>query len=166
MNTLVGDLLELARPSELSREPTQLAPLLQEVAQALGADPRSQAVRVEVSAEEGLPPAQVDPRRLRQVLLSLAQNGAQAMQGRGTLQLRARREGEQLRLEVADQGPGIPPDVQARLFQPSLAAMPSGAGLGLALVQRVVRQHGGTLALTSEPGRGTTFVIELPLQAR
>lgn len=164
MNALVTDLLEFARPAELAREPVSVEALLQEIAQALHADLALQAVQVEVQCEPALPLLQADPRRLRQALLNLAQNGAQAMRGTGRLRLHARRGATGLRVEVADDGPGIPPEIQARLFQPFFTTKPTGTGLGLALVQRVVRQHGGQLGLVSEPGRGTTFVLELPAE--
>ncbi|HET6404728.1 MAG TPA: ATP-binding protein [Candidatus Thermoplasmatota archaeon] len=109
------------------------------------------------------PPVHVDERRVQQVVLNLLQNGAEAMQGRGELHVatEATPEGG-ARLRVRDQGPGIPPDLVDRIFQPFYTTKETGTGLGLAITSRIVEEHDGRIAVRSEPGRGAEFVVELP----
>ena len=84
-----------------------------------------------------------------------------------TLGTRHDRERGHIRLEVGDTGPGIPREIQARIFEPFFTTKPSGegTGLGLSLCQSIIKEHGGTLTVESEPGRGATFRIELPVVA-
>jgi len=88
-----------------------------------------------------------------------------AMAQGGVLTLRTRREGESAILGVADSGTGLTPEECERLFTPYYTTKTHGSGLGLAIVQSVISDHGGRISVRSETGRGTTFVIELPLHA-
>jgi CheY-like chemotaxis protein len=103
------------------------------------------------------------------VLVNLLTNAHHAMRKREgtkriTVRTRADARGGQIRLEVADTGPGIPPEIQEKVFEPFFTTKPAGegTGLGLSLCRNIIGQHSGTLTLTSTPGRGTTFLIELP----
>lgn len=123
---------------------------------------------VKVETEAGLPHVQGDARQLQQVLLNLLQNAQQAMRESGvgtTMRVRTAFGGlGRVRLEVSDDGPGIPEALQARIFDPFFTTKPAGqgTGLGLAIVSGFVRQHGGTISVHSPPGGGTRFVVELP----
>jgi two-component system NtrC family sensor kinase len=108
-----------------------------------------------------------DPRALNQVFLNLLRNAAEALEGRGgTIWVCARGEGDEVRLEVRDDGPGIPPEEMAHIFEPFHTTKPAGAGtgLGLSISQRIVADHGGSLEAHSTPGAGASFVIRLPLR--
>jgi signal transduction histidine kinase len=112
----------------------------------------------------GVPPIECLGSQLNQVFMNLLLNAAQAIEGRGTITLRTRADAETVRIEVADTGRGIPPEVRARIFDPFFTTKPvgKGTGLGLSLVYAIVRRHGGKIEVDSEPGRGTCFRIELP----
>ena len=117
---------------------------------------------------EGLPPVRGGPRRLEQVFVNLLLNAAQSFdpaQSAAVVRVRARAEGQGVTVEVTDNGPGIAPQIQARIFEPFFTTKPtgSGTGLGLAISQSIVADAGGELSVESEPGRGTTFRVALPV---
>jgi two-component system sensor histidine kinase FlrB len=96
-------------------------------------------------------------------LLNLAMNAMQACGPGGRLELRARRRADELQLVFSDNGPGVAPPAATRLFEPFFTTRSDGNGLGLAVVQAVVRAHHGDIELQSQPGEGARFVIRLPL---
>ncbi|HOS94208.1 MAG TPA: HAMP domain-containing sensor histidine kinase, partial [Armatimonadota bacterium] len=103
--------------------------------------------------------------RLRQVFLNLIRNAGQALQGRpdGRIIVRVRQEDQQVIIEVADNGPGVPAEIQERIWEPFYTTRGAeGTGLGLDICRQIVAQHRGTIGLESEPGRGATFTVRLP----
>jgi signal transduction histidine kinase len=88
-----------------------------------------------------------------------------AMPGGGSLTLATRQNDDSVTVEISDSGSGLTPEECERLFTPYYTSKPHGTGLGLAIVQSIISDHGGKIAVRSEPGRGTTFVIELPSNA-
>lgn len=161
MNQLVEELLHFGRPSAPTFEPRCLWALVEEVKEAVSAH-ASPEVEVAVELQGEMPRIAFDARLIRQALLNLALNGAQAMPDGGRLTLRLRESAQGASLEVEDQGTGITPEVRARMFEPFFTTRPTGTGLGLALVQHAVLQHQGRIDVHSAPGEGTTFRIELP----
>jgi signal transduction histidine kinase len=118
--------------------------------------------------DRSLPPVPARPAELNQVWTNLIDNAAAAMGGRGRLVLRTRRDGDDAVVEVADEGPGIAPEVFARMWEPFFTTKPvgTGSGLGLDNVRRIVdRRHGGTVEADTGP-EGTTFRVRLPLSRR
>jgi two-component system NtrC family sensor kinase len=113
-----------------------------------------------------LPPVRCYAGQLNQVFMNLLMNACDALEGRGTIQIRTRARPGGVRLEFRDDGPGIPPEDQARIFEPFFTTKPvgKGTGLGLSISYGIVERHGGRMLLGSAPGEGTTFVIELPLE--
>ncbi len=116
----------------------------------------------ELAADEPL--GLVDAGQIRQCLINLVRNASEAVaaKGGGTVTLRTRRDGDHVAIEVEDDGIGIAPDMLPRLFDPFFSTKDSGSGLGLALTQQIVRDHGGDLAVTSTLGKGTTFTLRVP----
>jgi signal transduction histidine kinase len=112
----------------------------------------------------------VDPNKFKQVLLNLAQNGAEAIDGRGTVTLRSRFDRRVLQgrlrpvviIEVADTGCGMPAEIQKRLFDPFFTTKEEGTGLGLPIAARIIEKHGGAIEYQTAPEQGTTFSIVLP----
>ncbi len=104
--------------------------------------------------------------QLNQVFMNLLMNACDAMEGRGKITVRTRREEEGVRLEFSDDGPGMPEEVQQRIFEPFFTTKPvgQGTGLGLSLSHGIIERHGGSMTLESVPGEGTTFILHLPLE--
>ena len=133
---------------------------------------RQLSVRVQTEVEAGTPPVQCDRTMVEQVLLNLARNGMQAMDSPQIPQrslvirvraLQANGSGKKrVEFSVADQGEGIPPEVQQQLFKPFFTTKPEGMGLGLSLCRTVVEQHGGALEFAANAPRGTVFTFALP----
>jgi signal transduction histidine kinase len=113
-----------------------------------------------------LPQVECLPSQINQVFMNLLVNAAHAMpEGRrGTITVRTAAADDQVRIEVADTGSGIPPDILKRIFDPFFTTKPvgKGTGLGLSLSYSIVQKHGGRIEVESEPGRGTTFRVILP----
>ena len=111
-----------------------------------------------------LPQVSVDPEQIRQVLHNLIDNAVEAMGQRGAIDIETHHlpARDLVRIVVADDGPGIPPDERDKLFLPHYSTKQRGSGFGLAVVGRIVDEHGGSVTVTDNVPRGTRFVIELP----
>jgi len=116
----------------------------------------------ELHLEENLPVIRADATLLHRAIENLVLNAMDAMPQGGELTLRTRDEDGKVLIEIADTGSGLTREECERIFTPYYTSKQHGTGLGLAIVQSVVSDHGGRIRVQSEPGRGTTFVIELP----
>lgn len=173
VNLLVSRFLDFARPIRLERQEVALAPLLDRaLADAQERWPRSR-VRVEreyaVDDATALPKLELDATLCERAFANLAANAFEAMDGTAgepTLRVRAeaKREAGQegVVVEFRDTGPGVPEELREEIFNPFFTTKPSGVGLGLAIVSKIVDQHGGQLRLRSAPGEGAVFEVFLP----
>jgi len=170
---IVRNFLALARSRPPERGDVRLDKVVREAVELLSYELRTSDVEVTFDLAEDLPTLWADSHQLHQVLVNLVANAHQAMRRgssprRITLRTRLDRERERVRLEVADTGPGILPDIRTKIFEPFFTTKPpgEGTGLGLSLCHGIIEEHGGTITVESEPGRGATFRIELPVLAR
>lgn len=164
--------LLFARPSEPEFAPVDAGSLLQEVADLLGADLARRAISL---VRDAGPEVVVrgDRQQLLQVLINLTQNAAESIDRNGTITWRARmrvarRERRLVHLvtmEITDTGPGIPPEVRERLFDPFYSTKAGGTGLGLSIAERIVSKHGGVLEYQTSSQGGAMFLVTLPAEA-
>lgn len=144
----------------LRREPARLEAAVDDVLDLMRRRLEHLGVRVE-KRYEPVPPVPVDVARFKRCVMNLVLNGAQAMPNGGVLAVGLRARNGRVRLEVTDEGGGVPPEVRDRIFEPFVTTKQDGVGLGLALTRRIVEDHGGAIGFEPAP-RGTTFWIELP----
>ncbi len=170
MSRLIQDLLDVAAldSGRLRMEPFALRPdaVLREAEAAVAAQANAAGVRLEVEAAPGLSAVHGDPDRVLQVLGNLLGNALKFTPAGGRVVLRAAPAPDGVAFSVADTGPGMPPEVLARVFDRFWQARTSrraGAGLGLAIARGIVEAHGGRIRAESEPGAGSTFTFTLPL---
>ena len=168
LKTIVGRFSEFSRMPQPHLQAVEVNELLRGVAQLFQAQlqaPGRAAIVCTLELEENMPLISADPELLHRAISNLVLNAMDAMPSGGTLTLRSRSRDGRAIMEVADTGSGLTPEECARIFTPYYTSKQHGTGLGLAIVQSVVSDHGGTISVQSEPGRGTTFVIELQANA-
>lgn len=163
LNRMVGDLLDFSRPTELSVDQEDLGELLKESVDAALVGHGDGRWRVDLNVHPGLTRLPIDHRMMRQALVNVLVNAMQAMPRGGSVQVTAAIEDRCARIDIRDEGPGVPPEVRARMFEPFFTTKAKGTGLGLAVVKRIVEDHGGSVSLASEAGQGATFTLKLPL---
>jgi len=159
---VVEEFLHFARPAQLNVGTVDLAALLGQLARELSEPDQTPPFTIRIEGE--LPPLLGDEELLRRAFHNLLLNAAQARNGRGVeVLVSGAVEDRSVRLEIADDGPGIAPDILPRIFTPFFTTRPSGTGLGLPLVQKAIVSHDGSVEVASQVGRGTRFIIRLPL---
>ena len=164
---VVKDLLAFARRSEPRREAVDLNQVVERTIRLRGYQLSTSGIRVELALWSELPPVLGDARQLQQVVLNLVTNAVQAMRGTegGVLRLGTHCVAEQVVLEIADTGPGIPVEARAHVFEPFYTTKEEGegTGLGLSVSYGIVAAHGGSLRLARTSAQGTWFEVRLPV---
>jgi len=162
LNDLMKDLLLFARPPQPRMTPVDVLSLVKNVRDLLRQDPALRALRIDVTGDATVITA--DAELLKIVVQNLLLNGAHAMQGQGLIQVVVTSADGLCRIAIADKGPGIPREVQDKLFTPFFTTKARGTGLGLSTARRFVEAHGGTLVIESPATGGTTATIRLPVR--
>lgn len=165
LERLVTDFLAYAKPRPLELEEIPAILLLERIPEVLAGEIQKRRARIDVHDRSGGARVRVDLAQMNQLLLNLAQNGlvaAAEADRTPILELTAHRQGPWVQLRVADNGVGIPPEEQPRIFELFYSTRKGGTGLGLAIVDRIARAHGGSVSVESTPGNGTVMTIELP----
>jgi signal transduction histidine kinase len=156
---IVEGLLDLSRPLPAVSQPVDLREIVDEVLARLRDSKLLDGVAVKVdgdAATEGHAP------KLRQVLLNLVTNAAEAAGAGGEVGIRLAREGEAVEVSVSDSGPGVSPEARGRLFEPFFTTKDRGTGLGLAVSQAIAHAHGGSIEADAAPAGGARFTLRLP----
>ncbi len=160
---IISDLLELARdrPPEL-----RLTRMEELVSEAAGAVPRTERVRLYLQLPGDIPEMAVDSGQVRQLVVNLVLNAVQAVGPEGQVHVRVWTTDSTIRIEVEDDGPGLPEEVVQRLFEPMFTTRSGGTGLGLVVCRRVVENHAGRIRASNRTSGGAKFVVEIPLDVQ
>ncbi|MBU0677206.1 MAG: PAS domain-containing protein [Verrucomicrobia bacterium] len=162
LNQIINQFLRAIRPVEPELEQTDLADLLGETLRFMRHEIEDKSVLVEKESPDDLPPIKVDKAQIKQVFFNIIKNGLQAMTGGGLLKITISATERFIAVAFRDSGSGIEPESLGQIFDAYHTTKGEGSGLGLMIVQRIIRDHGGEIEVDSEPGRGTTFTIFLP----
>jgi PAS domain S-box-containing protein len=163
VNRILEDILSVARPFQLKITSQGMPDILEHVLHRYQTSIDRKAIRIARRYEPSLPRALVDRERMEQALTNLVLNAVQAMPTGGTLGIGLDADDCWMTVTISDTGPGISPDMLRRIFEPFFTTKARGTGLGLAVARRVIEEHGGTVDVSSEMGKGTRFTIQLPL---
>jgi signal transduction histidine kinase len=165
LRDILDDFLRYAGRMELDRRPTDLGQLLEELADFFAPQAQLSRVRLRLKPTDDKVMARVDARLIKQAVLNLMLNATQAMDahGGGDLILSVTRDPDCAVIDVVDTGPGIAPDVAERIFDAYFTMRKGGTGLGLATTRRIAEEHGGSVTVRSEPGKGSNFALRLPV---
>jgi len=166
LDYIVTQFLQAIRPSPPQLKPASLNDVVEKTVDLLRPELENRSLNVKLKLAESLPWAPADAAQIQQVLVNLIKNAMQAMTRGGTLTLQTGAGSEGVWFSVSDTGGGIPQDQINRIFEPFYTTKKKGTGLGLMIVQRIVRAHDGRIELESHVGRGTTFRIWLPSHER
>ena len=165
INDVSTSFMKSVQVARSQRQLMDLAKTIRHVVQLLEYEATTVQVTLHYQDDADLPPIVADESQIRQVLINLLLNAIQAQLNGGTVRISARYESDvaQIRLLVQDNGPGIAPELLEKIWRPFFTTKAAGAGLGLAIVRRIVWEHGGDIACTSAEGQGTGFQIVLPV---
>ncbi len=163
LNKLVSEFLSFARPRQPEKTLYDLNKLIESVVTFTSKEATKNGVRLVPRLDERLPAVRVDAEQIRQVLLNLILNAIHAMPDGGIVEVCSRHAGEAVELSVRDNGTGIEPAVRDKIFDPFFTTKPEGSGLGLSVAYGLVKQHNGEIELVEVEGRGSLFVVRLPL---
>jgi signal transduction histidine kinase len=173
---LLNDLLDLARSDAgrlaIKPVPTELEPLIDDVVRTMRAQTEPGGQTLSQQVDPDLPRVEAEPGRLRQILVNLVTNAHEYSPGGASIEVRARRDGEEIEISVKDDGPGIPAEQVEHIFErftrgdAGLTQRVGGTGLGLAISKSLIELHGGSIAVDSTVGDGSTFRVRLPVPAQ
>ncbi len=166
LDYIVTQFLQAIRPAPLRLQMVSLNDVVEKTLELLRPEIENRGVTVKTKLALNLTATPADATQLQQVLVNLVKNAVQAMTTGGTLTLQTGEAGDGVWVSVADTGGGIPQEQINRIFEPFYTTKKKGTGLGLMIVQRIVRAHNGRIELESNVGRGTTFRVWLPLHER
>ncbi|MFN3476668.1 MAG: ATP-binding protein [Candidatus Methylomirabilales bacterium] len=165
LDRVVQGFVKFIRPQELRLKPVDLNARLKSVAALLETEWEKQGIRFALKCDPTLPLIAGDEELLHQAFLNILLNACQAMPKGGTVSIVTEREKvESVKVSIADEGVGIPPEDLDKIFQLYYTTKPNGSGIGLSLVYRIVQMHDGVIDVSSQVGRGTTMLVRLPVR--
>ncbi len=164
INRILTDLLQAARPHPPEMRPTDLNTTVEHAVMLARQQVISNPIKIELEKDPSLPNVEHDSDKMHQVMLNLLLNAVQAIDGAGTVRVVIAARKDQALISVSDSGRGISPEHLPFIFRPFYTTKGNGTGLGLSLCRRIVEDHRGRIEVESEIGRGTEFLITLPVR--
>jgi PAS domain S-box-containing protein len=166
LDHIVSQFLRAIRPAPLDLRPENINEIVRDALAFLAPEIKNRDILVEQEFASDLPRVMIDRDQLKQAFYNIIKNSVQAMQRGGILRAATGATDDHVWVAFVDSGGGIPADVLARVFDPYFTTKETGSGLGLLVVRRIVREHGGEVDIVNDEGRGVTFTIRLPLKDR
>ncbi len=171
LERILSNIMNFAKPPSPLFELHNINRIVDETMELLKEELLRHGVTAEKHLDESIPLVMVDAQQIKQVLLNLTQNAISALEGEGKLVVTtedmparaAKKPGGFFEIRIADTGRGIPEEFKEKIFTPFFTTKSAGTGLGLAIVKKIVDDHAGTISFHSEVGKGTAFVLHLPV---
>ncbi len=164
LDSIVTQFLRAIRPSRPQLRPENINSIVEEAVRFFSAEIEARDIVVETELHSDLPTLQLDRDQMKQAFYNVIKNSFEAMKRRGILRIRTDRDESHVRVSFIDNGGGMSADALSHVFEPYYTTKAAGTGLGLLIVRRIVREHGGELAIESTEGRGLTLTIRLPFR--
>lgn len=162
LDTIIRQFLKALRPSMPERMPHQLADLVIDTLEVMKHEIADRRMLVETDFPKDLPAVAVDETQVKQVLFNVVKNALQAMEDGGILKVETQKSDRFASVIIEDNGPGIDPEKLGAIYEPYHTTKAEGSGLGMMIVQRIMRDHGGEIEINSEPNRGTRLTLRFP----
>ena len=166
LDQIINQFLKAIRPTQPELQPTSVNEVIADTLTLLEREIGDRDILVEQELTRGLPRLSLDRAQLKQAFYNIIKNALQAMRSGGILRIRTEANPTHVIISFIDSGHGIAPEEIGRLFEPYFTTKENGTGLGLMIVQRIVREHGGTIEVESDKDRGTTFRVKLPVHEK
>lgn len=163
LNAIVVDFLFAVRPMDIILIRDRVEEAIREVVELTRQEAENQHISMEVELADNLPEVMIDRKYLKQALLNIVKNAIAAMPEGGLLSISASVKGDEVQIAIRDTGVGIPEELLTKIFEPYFTTKESGTGLGLTITFKIVKEHNGEITVESKPGKGTTFIIHLPI---
>jgi two-component system sensor histidine kinase HydH len=163
LDAMVRDMLDFSKPLKLDFTRKDIGELAQRAVSLLEKPARDKRLTIKTDLGADLPPIEFDSMRMEQVLVNLVSNAIEASPVGGAVLVTTRRRGNEVSVEIADSGPGIPPENREKIFIPFFTTKSRGTGLGLAIVMKIVGSHHGRVEVLENPDGGAVFKISLPV---
>jgi two-component system sensor histidine kinase HydH len=161
---IVERFLRLAGPAGVDLEPVEIRKIFTHVCELLRPEAAARDIEISSQVDDSLPPVMADPVRLTQALLNVVINAIQAVDRQGRVEVNASVTDGVVNVAVSDDGPGIPAEKLASIFEPYFTTKTEGSGLGLWIAQQIVTAHGGSLNAENRPSGGAVLTMRLPLK--
>ncbi|MBI5207008.1 MAG: GHKL domain-containing protein, partial [Candidatus Firestonebacteria bacterium] len=166
LEKILTDFLDFSKPVKLEKESTDIKDLVFEVVDLLKPEMEKKTIDISLEHEKSLPLINVDRNKIKQALFNLIINAIQAIpQERGKIIIKITNQSKKIYLNIIDNGCGMSEDIQKKIFTLFYSAKEGGTGIGLPIVQKILREHNGEISVKSKPGEGSTFTMIFPVES-
>jgi PAS domain S-box-containing protein len=168
LSEMLRNMLSFSKPEEEKRRPIKIDELIEGILLVMEKQMRESNIQVEISFNPDIPEIMASTNQMRQVMLNILKNAKEAMPKGGTLTVRTSREDNRVLIHIQDTGMGVPEEIRDKIFEAFFTTKQKvkGVGLGLSVCYGIIKDHGGDIKIESEEGKGTTFIISLPVESQ